>query len=99
MSLEDVLGPAVPATYLVLLGVEALRPARRWPEIRFWRLIGVAFFLVMGGIVTVSPLLLSPSWIAAHRLVDLGGLGVAGGFVVGYLGLTLVFYWFQGART
>ena len=32
MTLETLLGPAVPATYLVLLGLEALRPARAWPR-------------------------------------------------------------------
>lgn len=98
MMLEDLLGPAVPATYLALLGFETLRPARRWPQIRFWRLIGAAFFLVMGGIVTTSPLLLPASWIARHRLVDLAWLGIAGGFVAGYLGLTFVFYWFHRAE-
>lgn len=98
MTLEALLGPAVPATYLVLLALEALRPARVWPEIRWWRVIGGAFFVVMGGIVTVGPLLLPAAWIAEHRLLDLSGLGIAGGFVVGYLGLTFVFYWFHRAE-
>jgi len=40
MTPETLLGPAVPATYLVLLGLEALRPARAWPVIRFRRLLG-----------------------------------------------------------
>src|SRR5215211_4090662 len=98
MTLETLLGPAVPATYLVLLGLEALRPARAWPAIRFWRLLGGAFFVVMGGVVTVSPLLLPAAWIAEHRLLDLTGLGIAGSFVVGYLGLTFVLYWFHRAE-
>ena len=98
MTLETVLGPAVPATYLVLLGLEALRPARAWPAIRFWRLLGGAFLLVMGGVVTVAPLLLPAAWIAEHRLLDLSGLGIAGGFVAGYLGPTFVFYWFHRAE-
>jgi len=98
MTLETLLGPAVPATYLVLLGLEVLRPARAWPAIRFWRLLGGAFFLVMGGVVTVAPLLLPPAWIAEHRLLDLSGLGIAGGFVAGYLAVTFVFYWFHRAE-
>ena len=53
MTLETLLGPAVPATYLALLGLEALQPARAWPPIRWWRLLGGAFFLVMGGVVTL----------------------------------------------
>jgi sterol desaturase/sphingolipid hydroxylase (fatty acid hydroxylase superfamily) len=98
MMLADILGLAVPATYVVLLVVEALRPARAWPAVRWWRLVGGAFFLAMGGIVTVVPLLLPAAWIAEHRLTDLSGLGVAGGFVAGYLGLTFVFYWFHRAE-
>ena len=98
MTLEALLGPAVPATYLVLLVLETLRPARVWPAIRWWRVLGGAFFIVMGGIVTVGPLLLPAAWIAEHRLFDLSGLGIAGGFVVGYLGLTFVFYWFHRAE-
>ena len=98
MTLEALLGPAVPATYLVLLVLETLRPARVWPAIRRWRVLGGAFFIVMGGIVTVGPLLLPAAWIAQHRLFDLSGLGMAGGFVVGYLGLTFVFYWFHRAE-
>lgn len=98
MTLETLLGPAVPVTYLLLLMLEALRPARDWPPIGRWRLIGGAFFLAMGGIVTVGPLLLPAAWIARHRLIDLSGLGIAGGFVAGYLGLTFVFYWFHRAE-
>lgn len=98
MALEDLLGPAVPATYLALLGLEALRPARDWPAIRRWRATGAGFFLAMGGIVTVAPLLLPTDWILSHRLLDLSFLGVIGGFVVGYLGLTFLLYWFHRAE-
>lgn len=98
MTLQYLLGPAVPATYLLLLALEAARPARDWPPVGRWRLIGGAFFLTMGGIVTVGPLLLPADWIARHRLFDLTGLGIIGGFAVGYLGLTFVFYWFHRAQ-
>jgi sterol desaturase/sphingolipid hydroxylase (fatty acid hydroxylase superfamily) len=98
MILQDLLGPAVPVTYLALLVLEAAVPARDWPAIGWWRLTGGIFFLTMGGIVTTGPLLLPGDWIARHRLFDLTGLGVAGGFIVGYLGLTFVFYWFHRAE-
>lgn len=98
MTLEALLGPAVPVTYLALLALEAGRPARRWPTIPAWRWIGGLFFVVMGGIVTVTPLLLPTAWIARHRLLDLSGLGTAGGVAVGYLGLTLILYWFHRAE-
>lgn len=98
MSLEELLGPAVPLTYIALLMLEVRLSARTWPAIPAWRWLGGAFFLVMGAIVTVGPLLLPADWIARRRLLDFSGLGVAGGFFVGYLGLTLVFYWFHRAE-
>ena len=37
MSAVDIFGLLVPVTYLVMLGIEALFPARAFPPIRFWR--------------------------------------------------------------
>lgn len=96
--LEDLLGPAVPVTYFLLLGLESAIPARRWPARRLWRLTGTGFFFAMGGIVTAAPLLLPASWISAYRLLDLAGLGIVGGFLFGYAGLTFVLYWFHRAE-
>jgi hypothetical protein len=38
MSAIDVFGLLVPVTYLLMLGIEALFPAREFPSIPSWRL-------------------------------------------------------------
>ncbi|HVM84400.1 MAG TPA: sterol desaturase family protein [Candidatus Binatia bacterium] len=100
MSIVDLLGLLVPVTFLVMLALEALFPARHFPPIRFWRLQGIAFLLVAGVLASTVPLLLNPDWLARHRLMDLTGLGVVGGTVVGYLAVSLVAYaWHRSAHT
>ena len=97
MKLEDVLGPAVPLLFLAMMGIEALRPARKFPPVRHWRLVGLACVAMMGALGAVAPLLVAPEWLAAHRLIDLSGLGIAGGAAVGFLVLSLVNYAYHRA--
>ena len=100
MSIVDLLGLLVPVTFLVMLALEAMFPARHFPPIRFWRLKGILFLLVAGVLASTVPLLLQPEWLARHRLIDLSSLGVVGGTVVGYLAVSLVAYaWHRSAHT
>ena len=100
MSAADLFGLLVPITFLVMLGIEMLFPARAFPRIRFWRLQGIAFLLVAGVLGSTVPLLIPEDWLARHRLMDLTGLGVIGGAVVGYLVVSLVSYaWHRSAHT
>ncbi len=88
--MEDVLGPAVPLLFFAMMAVEALIPARRFPTLRLWRLAGVAFMVMMGVLGAAAPLLLAPGWVAAHRVLDLSRMGVAGGAIAGFLALSFV---------
>jgi sterol desaturase/sphingolipid hydroxylase (fatty acid hydroxylase superfamily) len=90
MQAEDVLGLMVPATYGFFAITEKLSPARRFPKMRLWNLLGVVFLIVLGTASTVLPLLVPVDWLAAHRLVDGSRLGVVGGVLVGYPLLALV---------
>jgi sterol desaturase/sphingolipid hydroxylase (fatty acid hydroxylase superfamily) len=81
---EDILGMMVPATYLVMAVVEKIFPARQFPKLRWWNLLGVVFLVMMGAVGAVGPMLLSPEWLAQHRLLDGTRLGVVGGVLVGY---------------
>lgn len=100
MSAIDLFGVLVPVTYLVMLGIESLIPARKFPTIPNWRLKGFCFLTVQGLLATLTPLLIPEAWLAAHRLVDLTGLGIAGGAVLGYAVLSLVNYvWHRSAHT
>lgn len=99
MSAVDVMSLLIPVTYLVMLGVEALAPARRFPPARGWRWLGMGFLLLSGLIMSVTPLLLPQDWLTRHRLMDGSSLGVAGGAVVGYLVLSFMsFVWHRSVH-
>jgi sterol desaturase/sphingolipid hydroxylase (fatty acid hydroxylase superfamily) len=97
MKLEDALGPAIPALFFGMMAIEALRPARRFPRVPWWRLTSLAFVAMLAGLGVVAPLLLDPRWLRAHSLLDLSGLGVPAGAAVGFLAATLFNYGFHRA--
>ena len=100
MSAIDIFGLLVPITYLVILGIETLFPARVFPPIRYWRLKGFCFLTVQGLLATLTPLTIPEHWLAAHRLINLEGLGVAGGAVLGYGVVSFASYaWHRSAHT
>ena len=67
MTMEDVFTLLVPVTFFAFLAIEALfRTGRPWPKIRWWRVTGVVFFLVVGTINAVLPSLV-PAEIASHH--------------------------------
>jgi sterol desaturase/sphingolipid hydroxylase (fatty acid hydroxylase superfamily) len=100
MSAIDIFGLLVPVTYLVMLEIEALFPARQFPPIPYWRLKGFCFLTVQGLLATLSPLVIPEHWLAAHRLINLEGLGVVGGAVLGYAVVSLASYaWHRSAHT
>jgi sterol desaturase/sphingolipid hydroxylase (fatty acid hydroxylase superfamily) len=99
MSAIDIFGLLVPVTYLLMLGIEALFPARQFPPIPYWRLKGFCFLTVQGLLATLTPLVIPEHWLAAHRLINLEGLGVIGGAVLGYAVVSLVSYaWHRSAH-
>ena len=97
MKIEDILGLAVPATYLFMYVTEKIWPARQFPKIGWWGLVGVGFMLAMMTVGVVLPLVLPVEWIAAHRLVNGEALGVAGGAIVGFVAFELVVYAYHRA--
>jgi len=88
MSAIDLIGLLVPLTYFVMLGIEARFPARRFPPRKGWRWIGIGFLVLIGTIGSIVPLLFDPQWLARHRWLDGGGLGVVGGTLVGWVVLS-----------
>jgi sterol desaturase/sphingolipid hydroxylase (fatty acid hydroxylase superfamily) len=97
MKIEDILGLAVPATYLFMYVTEKIWPARQFPKIGWWGLVGVGFMLLMMTFGVVLPLVLPVEWIANHRLMNGEWLGVAGGVVVGFTVFQLVVYAYHRA--
>ncbi len=84
MEATDLFGVLIPVTYLLMFILERIWPARSFPPIRFWSLIGFGFLMLMATLATVIPLLIPEQWQAEHRLMDGRFLGVVPGAIVGY---------------
>jgi sterol desaturase/sphingolipid hydroxylase (fatty acid hydroxylase superfamily) len=96
----DIIGLCIPATFLVMLAVERLFPARAFPPRRGWTWLGIGFLVLVGALSTVVPLLVEPQWLQAHRWLDGSGLGVAVGTVAGYVVLSgLGYIWHRLLHT
>jgi sterol desaturase/sphingolipid hydroxylase (fatty acid hydroxylase superfamily) len=94
MKPEDILALMVPGTYLLMLAIEARFPARQFPKVRWWRVIGM--FCLVGALAvgTIVPLLLPGEWLERHRLIDATRLGVPLGVVAGFAVVSFVsFAW------
>jgi len=97
METSDLVALLIPLSYFVALATEAIWPARRFPERRGWRWLGVGFLVLIGTVGAVVPQMLPLEWMAAHRWLDGTGLGVAGGTLVGWIVLSFVSYLYHRA--
>jgi sterol desaturase/sphingolipid hydroxylase (fatty acid hydroxylase superfamily) len=96
MKIEDLVAILVVGTWAAMLVLEALLPRRPFPRVRAWRISGAFFFLLYLAVGTAAPLLV-PASLLEWRLLDLTGLGVAGGVIVGFAALTFASYWYHRA--
>lgn len=92
--MADIAMLVVLVSYVLFLVLDIVRPARSFSRVRFWRLKGFAFLLVSGAVATFLPFLWA-EWAEKHRLLNLSGLGVAGGAVVGFIGMQMLSYWWH----
>lgn len=95
MTIEDAVGPILAAAFLLGMVAEAIWPREQQPARKLWRLIGLAFFVVNALINVGFPLLLPAEWIATHSLIPGYKLGVSGGFALGFVVWTFVYYWYH----
>lgn len=99
METVDLIGLLVPLTYLTMLAIETLWPARSFPPRRGWRWMGIGFLVLIGTTGAVVPLLLPLHWMEAHRWMDGTRLGVAGGALAGWLVLSAItFAWHRATH-
>src|SRR5258706_15195230 len=82
MNADAILGMLTLGSYVTMLAVEGLWPARTFPKIRLWRLVGVAFLVLIMALGIGMPLLLPVEWLAhapgfdaPPRRVRRGGVG------------------------
>ena len=89
--LLDPVSLTVLALYGALITWEALAPARKLPEIRGWKLMGLSAFVVYFFVSSYLPLVWAEQ-LAQFQLFDLTSLGTWGGAVVGILLVELGIY-------
>jgi sterol desaturase/sphingolipid hydroxylase (fatty acid hydroxylase superfamily) len=94
--MEEILGPVIPLSFLVMLVVEHFFAARSLPKVRFWLLQGLLFFSFTGVVNALLPALLA-RLLAGHTLFDLRGLGIVPGALLGALVADFFGYWLHRA--
>ncbi len=85
--IEIILDPislAIIALYAGLMIWEALFPARKLPTVKYWKIKGLAAFVMFFFLSSYLPLMTDP-FLEQYRLFDLSGLGALGGALAGAL--------------
>lgn len=89
MTADDIVALSIPLTWFGMMAIEAARPARDWPAIRFWRSRTVLFFVVY---MTLNALI--PGWLAAsfsgHAVLSLASWPIVAQVFVGYGALSFL---------
>jgi sterol desaturase/sphingolipid hydroxylase (fatty acid hydroxylase superfamily) len=93
MTLIDVLSVAPPLTFLGLLVLERLVPARPLPHVRWWLAKGIIAFFFVGAANAIVPGALLSLLGDRLALLPLASLGTVGGAVVVVLFGDLLGYW------
>jgi sterol desaturase/sphingolipid hydroxylase (fatty acid hydroxylase superfamily) len=73
--MENVISLLVPVTFLIMLAVERLFPARPLPRVRGWLLRCFAFFVISGALNALLPALIAPR-LEGRAVVNVAALGV-----------------------
>ncbi len=95
MHLEEAIGPILTVLFLLGMALEVGIGRDRFPVVRGWRLMGVGFFIANALVNVVLPLAIPVAWLAEHSLLPGTHLGVAGGFALGFVVFTFVYYWYH----
>ncbi|HYE61097.1 MAG TPA: sterol desaturase family protein [Phycisphaerales bacterium] len=82
---------------VVMILVEALRPARNWPRVKGWWPRAIFVNLVQVGFVFIAGLLWD-RWFKQWQPWSAEPLGRVGGALLGYFVITFVYYWWHRWR-
>ena len=75
MDLDTLVALAIAGGFFAFMVVELIVPAKRdMPQVRFWRLIGLAGFIVTFAVNALAPLAILPLFVGIHAF-DLSGWG------------------------
>jgi sterol desaturase/sphingolipid hydroxylase (fatty acid hydroxylase superfamily) len=92
MTTEDWMGVCVAALYPLVAVIERVWPARKFPKIPHWHVIGGVGLFYLGLMNALVLGILPQDWLAAHRLFDLARLGLLPSVLIGQLLVTLAMY-------
>jgi sterol desaturase/sphingolipid hydroxylase (fatty acid hydroxylase superfamily) len=92
--MEDLVMLAVLVSYVAFIVLDFVRPARTFTKVRFWRLKGLAFFVISMGLGMVLPFLWA-GFVERNALLNLSGLGTLGGAAIGFVVMQLFAYWWH----
>jgi sterol desaturase/sphingolipid hydroxylase (fatty acid hydroxylase superfamily) len=99
VRLDEWFGICVAALYPAIIVLEHLRPARRFPKVRFWNVkLGIVLFVYIAAVNVAVLRWLPLEWLAAHKLIDLSQAGMLPSIAIGYLSTTLVMYGWHRAE-
>lgn len=92
MTMETILSLLIPVTFLAMLALERIFPARPLPKVRWWILKGFIAFVVFGAISTFVPAFVAEQMTKRVTPVNLQLLGFGGALVV-LAASDVVSYW------
>jgi sterol desaturase/sphingolipid hydroxylase (fatty acid hydroxylase superfamily) len=90
--MEEILGPVIPLSFVVMLVLEHVFAAKKLPKVRFWLLKGFVFFVLTGAINALIPAVVGPH-LGGLAVTDSARLGVVGCAVVTLLVSEFLAYW------
>ena len=94
--MEDIVGMLIPVTYIGLLILERVFPARKLPAVRYWTLKGLVFFVLTMALSAVIPAL-TVRVFGAHSLLGLSALPIWAGALLMLLVSELIGYFLHRA--
>ncbi len=82
----------IPLTFILMLVLERIRPAREQPKVRFWLAKGIAFQVIAAVLGSVPGAVIAAT-LAPHALLELARLPLAAEFAIGLCAAELAQYW------
>lgn len=87
---------SIPASYVALLVLERLAPARGWPPHRHWEILGLLGFAALGAVNGYVSMALG-TVLPQRSLVDGASIGTGPGILLGFLALSYGNAWLHRA--
>jgi sterol desaturase/sphingolipid hydroxylase (fatty acid hydroxylase superfamily) len=92
IAMENIIGIAIPVSYIIALVIERRFAAQPLPRVRGWLWKGLAFFAFTGVVNAIVPAVVA-TVVGPRAPLHLGGWGALAGGIVGFLVADFVGYW------